>query len=137
MLSSVNRGLFLLLGLVIMTSIVGCAGLETKISAISIDEIDLSKVADGEYEGEYDGGLVKARVRAVVSDHRLASLVILKHDKGLGGKAESIVDDVITAQSLAVDAVTGATFSSKVILKATEIALRRGVTETSGEGTNQ
>jgi len=41
----------------------------------------------------------------------------------LGGKAESIVDDVIAKQSLDVDVVTGATYSSSTILKAIEDSL--------------
>jgi len=51
------------------------------------------------------------------------SFTILEHDNGKGGKAEKIVDDVIKAQSLNVDVVSGATVSSKVILKAGEMAL--------------
>jgi len=37
-----------------------------------------------------------------------------------------IVDSVIENQSLDVDAISGATYSSKVILKAIENALARG-----------
>lgn len=93
---------------------------------LAIGPLDLTMVADGEYEGEYDGGLVKAKVRVTVAGHRITDLTILKHDTGLGRKAESIVDQIVRAQSLAVDTVAGATCSSKVILKATEAALRYG-----------
>lgn len=100
---------------------------------LTIGQIDLTRVRDGQYEGYYDGGLVKAKVRVTVADHRIAELVILKHDCGLGRKAESIVKSVVQAQSLAVDTVSGATDSSKVLLKATENALVQGL-EPEGAG---
>jgi len=40
-----------------------------------------------------------------------------------GKPAEAIVDSVVAAQSLQVDIVSGATLSSKCILKAIEVAL--------------
>ncbi|MDI6871415.1 MAG: FMN-binding protein [Bacillota bacterium] len=95
---------------------------------LAIDQVDLSQVKDGEYEGFYDGGLVKARVRVKVSGHQITELTLLQHEHGLGRKAESIVHAVVQAQSLAVDTVSGATGSSKVILKAVELALKQGIT---------
>ena len=99
------------------------------IKEITISQVDLAQVKDGEYEGEFDGGLVKAKVRVSVAKNQITELVILNHDNGRGGKAESIVDAVVATQSLHVDAVTGATYSSKVILKAIEIALQQGIGE--------
>ncbi len=84
---------------------------------------DLKMIADGEYIGEYKCGLVRAKVNVVIQNHSIVSFTILEHDNGKGGKAEKIVDDVIKAQSLNVDVVSGATVSSKVILKAGEMAL--------------
>ncbi|WP_313562885.1 FMN-binding protein [Ruminiclostridium cellobioparum] len=40
-----------------------------------------------------------------------------------GAKAEAIVDKIISEQSVTVDVISGATNSSKVILKAVENAL--------------
>lgn len=51
---------------------------------------------------------------------------IIEHENGLGSKAEKIVDDVISRQSLKVDAVSGAAASSKCIIKAIEDALQCG-----------
>ena len=44
----------------------------------------------------------------------------------MGNKAETIVDDVVDKQTLDVDTVSGATVSSKVILKSIENALLKG-----------
>lgn len=105
----------------------GMRSLSDKMAQISIGSVDLNLVRDGQYEGEYDGELVKVRVWVTVADHRITDLIILKHEHGLGGKAESIIESVINRQSLSVEVVSGATHSSKALLKATEIALLKGI----------
>lgn len=55
--------------------------------------------------------------------HGFRNITILQHDNGLGSTAESIVNDVVQEQSLDIDAVSGATVSSKYILKAVENAI--------------
>jgi uncharacterized protein with FMN-binding domain len=49
---------------------------------------------------------------------------IVRHDNGKGSPAEIIVDRIIEAQSLKVDLISKATYSSKAILKAVENALQ-------------
>lgn len=63
------------------------------------------------------------KVKVLVSNHRITNITILQHDNGLGSTAESIVNDVAEKQSLDIDAVSGATVSSKCILKAAENAI--------------
>lgn len=84
---------------------------------------DLSDIRDGDYIGEYSITPVHVKVEVSVSDHQITNIAILQHDNGLGSKAESIVNDVVKKQSLDVDAVSGATVSSKCILKAVENAI--------------
>lgn len=84
---------------------------------------DLSDIQDGDYIGEYSITPVHVKVEVSVSDHQITNIAILQHDNGLGSKAESIVNDVVKEQSLDVDAVSGATVSSKCILKAVENAI--------------
>ena len=67
---------------------------------------------------------VKAEVS--VTKHKITSIKIIEHENGLGDKAEKIVDDVISRQSLKVDAASGATVRSKCIIKAVENALQYG-----------
>jgi uncharacterized protein with FMN-binding domain len=90
---------------------------------IEVGEIDLSNVSDGTYSGSCDAGLVKVDVTVDVKDNAITSIVINKHNNGLGKKAEKIVDSILKEQSLAVDAVSGATISSDAIRKAIENAL--------------
>lgn len=92
-------------------------------SEIVIGNVDLSKVKDGVYEGSYDARLVAATVRVTVKDGRMTDISLLEHKYDRGGPAEAIVGDILTEQSLDVDAVSGATNSSRTILKAVENAL--------------
>lgn len=90
---------------------------------VEIGDIDLSKVKDGTYEGSYDARIISATVSVTVKDGKMTEIRLLKHKNDRGGSAEAIVDDILREQSLDVDAVSGATNSSKTILKAVENAL--------------
>lgn len=90
---------------------------------ISVSMPDLSNIQNGNYSGEYLIAPVHVRVEVSVRDHRITDIAILQHDSGLGSAAESIINDVIEKQSLNIDAVSGATVSSKCILKAVENAI--------------
>ena len=100
---------------------------KAKVNALTFDEIDLTKVEDGVYEGQCDTGVVRARVQVTVRDHRMESIELLEHENGRGTPAEAILDQMLQNQTTAVDAVSGATCSSKVIRKAVENALAEGL----------
>lgn len=99
--------------------------LSEEFPVIQIDKVELSKIEDGSYGGEYLGKLVKVVVEVGVKEHKITEINIVKHDNGLGKKAEKIVDQIISRQSLNVEVVSGATSSSKAILKAVEVALTK------------
>ena len=100
---------------------------KAKVNALTFDEIDLTKVVDGVYEGQCDTGVVQARVQVTVRDHRMESIELLEHENGRGTPAEAILSQMVQKQTTAVDAVSGATCSSKVIRKAVENALAEGL----------
>mgnify|MGYP000858749761 CR=1 FL=1 len=93
------------------------------LDTIEFGSLDLASVKDGSYEGSYSAGIIKATVRVKVENHAITDIDILKHDNGKGKAAEAITADVIKNQSVQVDVITGATYSSKVILKAIENAV--------------
>lgn len=99
--------------------------LSEELPVIQMDKVELSKIEDGSYSGEYLGKLVKVVVEVGVKEHKITEINIVKHDNGLGKKAERIVDQIISRQSLNVEVVSGATSSSKAILKAVEVALTK------------
>ncbi len=95
------------------------------VKSLPVEEPQVTAIADGEYEGEYDLSLVYAKVKVTVHQGRIDKIDILKHDNGNGKAAENIFDKVIKEQKLGVNTVSGATASSKALLKAVENALKK------------
>ena len=93
------------------------------VNAISIEELDLSKIPDGIYYGEYDVGFIYAKVEVVLNDGKIAKITILEHKNDRGASAEVIVENIVAQQRLDVDAVSGATNSSAILKRAVMDAL--------------
>jgi uncharacterized protein with FMN-binding domain len=91
--------------------------------AIVINNPELNLVADGIYRGEAKVGPVRVTLDVTLQRGVIQNINLIQHFNGLGKKAEVIIPRVIEAQSLEVDVVSGATASSKAILKAIETAL--------------
>lgn len=100
---------------------------------LEIETLDVSTVKDGVYEGSYDANVISASVKVTVHEGKIESIELTSHKYDRGGPAIAIVDEVIQAQSLDVDVVSGATNSSKTILKAIENALQSDPIESSKE----
>ena len=90
---------------------------------VPVAAIDPATLEDGTYAGSYSAFPVSAEVRVTVRDHAFTGIELVKHTHGQGAGAEVIPDRVLAAQSLQVDSVAGATYSSKVILLAIQDAL--------------
>lgn len=97
------------------------------IKSISIDNVNLNKVKDGTYDGKFNAIMVAAETSVTVKDHKIVNIKLLKHKTERGKPAEVITKKVVQAQSLKVDTISGATNSSKVILKSIENALDSGL----------
>lgn len=93
------------------------------VNNILVNTPDLSNVSDGTYFGEYTIGPVHVEIEVAVENHKIINVNILEHDNGLGSSAESIPNQIVERQTLEIDAVSGATVSSKCILKAVEDAI--------------
>ncbi len=89
-----------------------------------ISEIDLTEIEDGVYTGSYSSFPLSAVVKVVVMDHRITGFDLVEHYHGRGTAAEAILNEIVETQSLDVDIVSGATYSSKVILNAIANALK-------------
>lgn len=92
---------------------------------MTIYEVDLSALKDGTFPGDFTYGGFRYEVEVVVRDHKIERVNVLRNreDSDYARKAEGVIDKVIKTQSLKVDVVTGATTTSKAILKAIENAL--------------
>jgi len=90
---------------------------------LTISTIDFTQLNDGVYSGSYTLFPVSVSVTVSVSDHCVNAINITKHFNGRGKPAEVIIDRILADQTLQVDTITNATYSSNVILKAVEQAL--------------
>ena len=114
-----NRLVFLVLFTAVMLLLSACVDL----NAIVIHNPDLQKIADGTYQGNSKVGPVRVSLEVTIEDGVYKSIRIIKHFNGRGKSAEAIVPAIIEAQSLEIDVISGASASSKAILKAVEDAL--------------
>jgi len=82
---------------------------------------------DGVYEGEYKKGINKAVVKVIITDGRIAEIELVKHTASwIGKKANKIIPQkIVEQQSTKVDAVSGATNSSRVIMNAVQKAIEK------------
>ncbi len=93
------------------------------VTSVELNEVDLSQIEDGTYIGEMDAKLVYAEVEVMVKDHEIMAVNLLEHKNERGQFTESILDAIVSEQTIKVDTVSGATNSSLIILKAVENAL--------------
>ncbi|KAF5048736.1 FMN-binding domain protein [anaerobic digester metagenome] len=98
-----------------------------ELTTMEIKDVDLSKVKDGTFTGYYQVLPVDAKVEVTVENHVIKNINLVEHGNGKGQAAEEIPQMVVEAQSLEVDSISGATYSSRVILKAIEKALIEGL----------
>ena len=96
---------------------------QKEVSNIVVSDIDVSHISDGIYVGDYNVEYIYAKVEVTVKQGRITGIKILEHRNERGAPAEKITADIINEQKIDVDAVSGATNSSKVIKKAVENAL--------------
>ncbi|MCD7948424.1 MAG: FMN-binding protein [Oscillospiraceae bacterium] len=116
--------LVLVIGAVVAYSLTNKYGsYKDKVDALVFEHIDLALVADGVYTGEYDSGVIFAKVEVGIEDGTLIYINLLEHRHEQGGAAEIIVEHMVEEQRTNVDAISSATYSSKVIRKAVENAL--------------
>ena len=124
---------FLVLFLILLILAVSCTAMmnkgmeKAKNELMLIEDPDLSKVDDGIYKGKFDTMLVKAEVEVSVVNHKIVSILIIKHENGKGKPAETIVDTIIKDNSTNVELVAGATMSSLIIRAAVIDALNKGI----------
>ena len=91
--------------------------------ALPIQTIDLAKLKDGLYYGKAEYGF-DYEVEVRIKDRQIIQIEILKNrDSFYAQLAEGITKKIVHAQQPATDAVTGATTTSKILMKAVESAL--------------
>ena len=88
--------------------------------------LDHAKLVDGIYEGIYKAWPNKALVKVEIKDNKIVGIEIVEHWAWKGKKSESLISKrIIQNQSTNVDAVSGATNSSRVIMNAVQKAIEK------------
>lgn len=91
---------------------------------------DSAVYADGVWEGTGTGFGGEIHVSLTINGGKIQKVEILsaeKEDTSYLNMAKSLTDQIITAQSIKIDTISGATYSSNGILEAAGNALRKAV----------
>lgn len=109
------------LGVVLVVLAIACACMASRIGR----PVHPGELTDGVYEGKAKSFPNSARVRVTVLEGRIVDVELLRHGaSSIGHRADEVIPALIVEkQSTKVDAVTGATNSSHVIMNAVEKAL--------------
>ena len=92
--------------------------------------LEQRKLKAGTYEGVYRGGPNEAVVRVTIEDNRIVHIEMLEHWELMGKEAESFtLKRIMEQQSTRVDAVSGATNSSLVIMNAVQRAVEKAYSD--------
>lgn len=115
-------------GLVMLPMMIRAFDEQARMRSLEPAELDHASAADGEHPGSFSYGegdfTVTVSVVVEVADGRIVSIAVTENeDRSHPQNAEAVLPRVIAEQSLRVDAVSGATTTSKALLKAVENAL--------------
>jgi uncharacterized protein with FMN-binding domain len=120
------RTLLVLVGVLVVCSLVSQVTygrwLRRTADALVLTSPMISYRYPGVYEGSARVGHVAAKVRVTVSATGVAAVELLERPFG---NMDLLVDRIVKARGVPVDVVTGATVSSKVVMKAIDDALMK------------
>jgi len=91
---------------------------------VSINELNLSTLSDGTYNGQYDAGRWSNEVNVTIKDHNIVNIDIVKDVTFVKPEVtRELLNRIIEKQTTNVDTISGATVTSKAYLKSIENAL--------------
>lgn len=96
-----------------------------EIKSLKIKNVALSELKDGDYSGNYKKGRWTYSVSVSIKNHSIIQIKVLdkKMNEMFNEINIKIADKVIKEQSLLIDTVSGASVTTKAMLKAIENAL--------------
>ena len=120
-----KKGIVILGGIVVVVA-GGLYGVMKDIPTMKeakVEHIEVSALKDGTYDGEFKFKRWHSNVEVTVKDGVIADAKLLS-DPLPPEKAINVFDEIVEEQKNDVDAVSGATATSKAYLKAVENALK-------------
>lgn len=114
--------------LVIMSMVLGVVGCTKAEEPIEAPQNENAKYKAGTYTAVATGHNGDVKVEVVFDDTSIVSIKVLEHDEtgGIGDLAmERLPEEIVGGQTLVVDSITGATFTSTAILEAVEDCVKQ------------
>ena len=116
--------------IILMTMILaflGCASQEMiSVRQMDIQNVDIKNVRDGEYMGSFSYSGYEYKVKTIIKDHRIEGIIVLQNkDTKHSKRAEGVIANIIRFQTPNVDAISGATTTSKALMKAVANSLSK------------
>lgn len=93
-------------------------------AALPFYKIELSKIADGEYEGKTYTSFLHLQLKVTVENHKIKKIDILENEGLDAETARPIIDKMIEQNSVVVPAVKGAELGSLVYISCVSMALK-------------
>jgi uncharacterized protein with FMN-binding domain len=111
--------------IVLVLVITGCATQEMlMVRHMNIKDVDISKIRDGQYIGDFSYCGFKYEVETIVNNHKIQNIMVLHNrDTRHAKRAEGVISEILKNQTPNVDAISGATTTSKALMKAVENSL--------------
>jgi uncharacterized protein with FMN-binding domain len=105
--------------------LLGCASQEMiRVRQMKIQNVDFSDLQDGEYKGSFSYSGFEYIVKTTIENHTIINIEMLHNRESKHAKqAEGVLTEIIERQTPGVDAISGATTTSKAIMKAVENSL--------------
>ena len=122
-----KKALFLGLGVLVVVAGAMMAFLlvgQGAILEMDIADVAISDISDATYRGSFESGRWSNEVEVTVKDQRMTSIIVTRDVLFRRDEvSQELFDRMIEAQSVVVDAVSGATVTSRAYMKAVEDAL--------------
>ena len=92
-------------------------------SSLPFYKVELSQIADGEYEGQTMTSFLHLRLKVTVENHQLKNIEGLENDGLDGETAKPILQKMIDENKVVVPAIKGAELGSLVYISCVSTAL--------------
>jgi len=122
----ITKGLSLLLCLMMIVSLAGCASTSASEPTVEEPAVEEALYTPGTYTGTAAGINGDITMEVVVEANEITAITALEHKESPGisdAAFEEIPKAIIEGQTLAVDSIAGATYSSAGIIEAVALAL--------------
>ena len=103
----------------------GCASREMmRVRQMEIQNVDINHLDDGGYIGSFSYGNFEYIVKTIINARKITNVEILQNrDTKHAKMAEGVIPEIVEHQTPNVDVVSGATTTSKALMKAVENSL--------------